>query len=65
VTATDYYLPGESVFGAFVRYHYKLAHGRRLDFALNVSNVFDEEKITVAAFTPAGREFKFTTGVKF
>lgn len=65
VTATDYYLPGKSEFGAFVSYSYRLAHGARLNFALNVTNVFDEEKITVAAFMPAGREFRFTTGIKF
>jgi outer membrane receptor protein involved in Fe transport len=65
VTATDYYLPGKSEVGAFVGYGLKLQRGVRIDFNLNVANVFDEEEITVAAFTPPGREFKFTTSIKF
>lgn len=64
-TSTNFYLPGVSQFGAFVSYALPTFHRVKADLRFNVSNLFDEEEITTAAYAPPGREFRFTVNLRF
>lgn len=64
-TAADFYLPEVNQVGVFVSYRLPEFHGVKATLSLNVSNLFDEQEITVAAYSPPGREFKLTADLKF
>jgi outer membrane receptor protein involved in Fe transport len=63
--STDFYLPEVNQVDVFVSYKLPAFHRVKADISLNVTNIFDEKKITVAAYAPTGRQFKLTLGVKF
>lgn len=65
-TATDFYLPEVNQVGAFVAYGFKAKHGGpRVDLSVNVTNLFNEDEITIAAYAPPGREVRMGASVKF
>jgi iron complex outermembrane receptor protein len=64
-TSSDFVLPSRNEWGALASYTVRFGNKTSAVFSLNVTNLFDEQKITVAAFSPPGREFRFTTSVKF
>jgi iron complex outermembrane receptor protein len=64
-TSTDFVLPSRNEWGALASYTVRLNPKLSTVFSLNVTNLFDEQKITVAAFAPPGREFRFTTSLKY
>lgn len=61
-----YYIDERKEWGAVVGYAFKkFSNGMRLDMSMNVANVLDERKMTVAAYYPEGRTFRFTTNLRF
>jgi iron complex outermembrane receptor protein len=64
-TSSDLVLPSRNEWGALASYTVRLNRKLSTVFSLNVTNLFDERKITVAAFSPPGREFRFTTSLKY
>ena len=70
VTATAISLPyfNEKLdeWGAVVGYAVKkFKNGTLLDLSVNVSNVLDVKRMTVAGYYPEGRTVRFTTGLRF
>ena len=65
VTRVDLHVPSKSQFGALLSYNFRPARKIHVSLNLNVLNLFDEEKITVAAFAPNGREYRFTARLRF
>jgi outer membrane receptor protein involved in Fe transport len=65
VTTVPFNIPERNEWGGFVGYKIRLPHKMSLDLALNVLNIFDQKELTVAAFYPPGREFRFTATVRF
>jgi hypothetical protein len=63
--STVVYLPGKSEVGAMISYGHKVGARTYLHYSLNVTNLFNEEEITVAAYAPPGREIRFTAGLRF
>jgi iron complex outermembrane receptor protein len=65
VTATDIYMPGKSEWGAMVSYSHRLGKKVRINYALNVSNIFNQRNLTISDFYPTGTEARFTTSLRF
>jgi iron complex outermembrane receptor protein len=64
-TSSDFVLPSRSEWGAMANYNVRFGKKLSTIFSVNVTNLFDERKLTVAAFTPPGREIRFTTSLKY
>jgi len=66
MTSTAFNIDERSEWGAMLSYSPpKKISKARVTFTLNVLNVFDQERMTVAAYYPTGREIRFTTGIRF
>jgi outer membrane receptor protein involved in Fe transport len=65
VTRVDLYVPGKSEFGGLLSYDFRPTRKISASLNLNVLNIFDEEKVTVSAFAPNGREYRASARLKF
>lgn len=65
ITRVDFYVPSRSQFGGLLSYDFRPMKKVRASLNLNVLNALDEEKITVSAFAPNGREYRLTTRLRF
>jgi iron complex outermembrane recepter protein len=64
-TRVDFYVPSKSQFAGLISYNFRPTRRISAALNLNVLNMFNEEKITVSAFAPNGREFRLTARLKF
>jgi outer membrane receptor for ferric coprogen and ferric-rhodotorulic acid len=61
-------IPGQSEWGGYIAYTHRPFVGQKklsLSYKVNVQNIFDVRKITVAGYYPPGREIAFTTTLRF
>lgn len=65
MTSTPYNIDEKNEWGAMLSYSLPKTNKAKVSFTLNVLNVFDEQKMTVAAYYPTGREIRFTTSIRF
>ena len=65
VTRVDFYVPSKSQFGGMLSYDFRPLRRVSASLNLNVLNILDEEKITVSAFAPNGREYRLTARLRF
>ncbi len=65
MTSTPYNIDEKNEWGAMLSYNLPNVRKAKVSFTLNVINLFDEQKMTVAAYYPTGREVRFTTGIRF
>ena len=64
-TSSNFVLPTRSEWGAMANYSVRFSKKLSTVFSVNVTNLFDEQKLTPAAFSPPGREIRFTTSLKY
>jgi outer membrane receptor protein involved in Fe transport len=64
-TNMDFYLPGRSEFGGVVSYTHRPTKKITATYSINVLNAFDEKEISVAAYSPFGRQVRFSTSIRF
>jgi outer membrane receptor protein involved in Fe transport len=55
----------KSEWSGVVSYNFRKFKWANANMSLNVLNLFNDQRMTGAAFVPAGREFRFTTGIRF
>jgi outer membrane receptor for ferric coprogen and ferric-rhodotorulic acid len=65
MTSSAYNIDEMSQWGAMLGYSLPKFHKVGVSFTLNVLNLFNEEKMTVAAYYPNGREIRFGARVNF
>lgn len=65
MTSSPYNIDERNEWGAMLSYNFPKVRKAKISLTLNVINLLDEEKMTVAAYYPNGREIRFTTNVQF
>lgn len=66
MTMESYSIDERKEWGAVAGYSFrKMRNGARIDLSVNVANLFDDQKLTVAAYYPNGRTVRFTGTIRF
>lgn len=64
-TSTTVYLPSNSYWGGMMAYSFRLRGRTQLTLHLAVTDLFSQQVLTDNAFTPAGAQWKLSTGLRF
>lgn len=65
VTTIPLYTAEKSEWSGVMTYNFPKARGVKTSMSLNVLNLFNDLRMTGAAYYPAGREIRFTTSLRF